>query len=279
MAKNTNTVTVPATVDQALKQLSAQRVAVAALFAKANTALYQLLGECKELADATDKQILRQACKDRKIEVKSNTNIYALVLYIVFSDITRQKVSAYAAVLKKAEDAKLKSAADVCKWIAANNGVEAIRNGGQRANNSPSTANGTTSSTNTQSVTIAASNPSPQISEEVPAEDDKDPEQRARDFLVQRHGGVVLDAKFFPTELPVGDQLAMLVEPTQSGNYQITFVTNVQAAVRPLLAALGRELDRERADGNSLILSEIIDSQAAALEAAIKAARENRNAD
>lgn len=279
MASNANTVTVPMTVNQSLDQLIKQRAAAAALIVKANAALYLVLGECKALADATDKNVLKQACKDRGIEVKNNTHAYSLVLYIVFSDITRQKVSAYAAVLKKAEEAKLKSAAAVAQWIAANNGVEAIRTGGQRTNNSSNTSNGTTSVSNAQASTIAASNPSLQVSEEVPQEDDTKPEQRAKDFLAQGHGGVELDASFFPVEMPMGSVLAMLVESTATGAYKVTFVTNAQSAVRPLLVTLGRELDREQADASSLILSDIIDSKEAELEAAIQAAREATNAE
>ncbi|MGE6784718.1 hypothetical protein ACQKGL_19585 [Ensifer adhaerens] len=279
MANNANTVSVPQAVNQSLDQLIKQRAAAAALFAKANAALYLVLGECKVLADATDKIVLKQACKDRGIEVKNNTHVYSLVLYIVFSDITRQKVSAYAAVLKKAEEAKLTSAAVVARWIASNNGIEAIRTGSQRTNNSPDSSNVTTNAPNAQASTIAASNPSLQVSEEVPQEDDTKPEQRAKDFLAQGHGGVELDASFFPVEMPMGSVLAMLVEPTATGTYKVTFVTNSQSAVRPLLVTLGRELDREQADANSLILSDVIDSKEAELEAAIQAAREATSAE
>ncbi len=266
MATTENTVTVPQSVKQSLDELIKQGKAVSALFAKANSALYLILGECKALADATDKKVLAQACKDRGIEVKGSTHAYALVLYIVFADISRQKVSAYASVLKKAEEKKLKSAIDVAQWITAGNGIEAIRTGGAR--NATSSAN----TSNVQASTVAASNPSLQVSEAAP-EDDAQPEQRAKDFLGLAHGGVELDASFFPAGMPLGNPLAMLVESTATGAYKVTFVTHAQSAVRPLLVALGRQLDREVGDASSLILADAIDRDEAKLDEAIQAAR------
>lgn len=270
MANENGTVVVPQTVNSSLEQLIKQREAVSQLLAKANAALYLLLGECKVLADATDKKVLAQACKDRGIEIKSNTHAYSLILYIVFADISRQKVSAYAVVLKKAEQAKLASAADVANWISVNNGIEAIRTGGARSGKGTSPS----SNTNVKAGSIAASNQMPQISEEAPEEDEAKPEKRALDYLAQSHGGVELDPAFFPMEIPRGSRIALLAEPTSTGAYRITFITNVSSAVRPLVIVLGRELDCERRSANSLILSEVIDRNEAALDAAIQAARE-----
>lgn len=95
-----------------------------------NSRLYRILSACLavylELED--NKAALYALAEQRGVSSNRRTDSILLILKLIFGDEDRQRLSAYAVVLRKALD-NPEARADLPAWIVKHGGVEAIRTG------------------------------------------------------------------------------------------------------------------------------------------------------
>lgn len=103
-----------------------------------NKRLYGILASCMSLIKtyAEKKEEILALADERNVKRNAKTDIISIVLKLIFGDDDRQRISAYAVVLRKAMADK-QTPQSLPEWISDNKGVEAIRTGRNSAPQNP----------------------------------------------------------------------------------------------------------------------------------------------
>lgn len=98
-----------------------------------NNRLYGILTGCAAIVldYKGDEAAVYKIARQLKLKVNAKTDLFLIIVKLVFGDDDRRRVSCYATVLRKADAADV-AAEDLADWITENGGIEAIRLDGKK---------------------------------------------------------------------------------------------------------------------------------------------------
>lgn len=233
-----------------LDRIVALRKAYEASIADSRHKLYEVIAEAIRFVKTHSRAKLASLA-DGVFSVTKKTGASLIAMKLIFpfneefySDNRdhQRKCSAYAAAVDFAIAKGVTPEQFVAYAKAFKGGIEAMRTGSDRA---PKTSE-------LDAHTVA-----------------KEKVNRAKEILSQNPAGIDLDPAFFPANMPIGNELALLVRPLANGHYQVVFATTASKSTVPLMIAFAEQVDAEAKTENSLVMSEALPGQQDDLEDAI----------